>query len=460
MVFSGSPNPETEEWVKTWEQTAAKGKQQLIDTPVVAVDADTSVEEACEVLLSKDVPCIAVNRSSSNSPHESPFLGLFDYPDVNAFLTLAATRHRWSSTALREHPRTEEIIAAAKAGRVPVSLVSNLSDKNPLEILPHDATIISLLTVFSKGTHRVLIKAAPPSQEFLGMVSDRSLLEWFTIQAQKTPSLSNFLSTPLSFLSLPSLYLYSAVIAAKATDTVLDAMRLMSDYGVSSVAVMQEDGGGLLSAVSVTDIGKLVVPSQSNQILSTPLHQFISAIKEPDGSTDGADKYPVYSVTPNINLLFAMQKILASAFSILEFPCHLTNTTEYEANSHRLFVADDSLPAPPSVPASLSGVVSIVDVLALFARIANIPDVDPTAMQRHRRASSSSGSSVKSGRSPVHSTFGPRSRSSSRTSLNKRLSLSSSPPVSMPLSVSPGLSGSFTGLDTLQWSTERPAKSP
>lgn len=40
-----------------------------------------------------------------------------------------------------------------------------------------------------------------------------------------------------------------------STDSVLDAMRLMSEQGVSCVVVLQEDGG-LLSAISVTDIGK------------------------------------------------------------------------------------------------------------------------------------------------------------------------------------------------------------
>ncbi len=88
-------------------------------------------------------------------------------------------------------------------------------------------------------------------------MSDRSLLEWFTTNTHKTPTLSYFLSKPLSSLALPSLYLYSAVVAAKASDTVLDAMRLMSDFGVSSVGVMEEEGGGLLSAVSVTDVGKV-----------------------------------------------------------------------------------------------------------------------------------------------------------------------------------------------------------
>lgn len=90
------------------------------------------------------------------------------------------------------------------------------------------------------------------------MVSDRSLLEWFTDNAQKTPGLDAFLASPLCSQALPSLYLYSSVVALKASDTVLDAMRLMSDYGVSSVAVLVEEGGGLLSAVSVTDIGKVL----------------------------------------------------------------------------------------------------------------------------------------------------------------------------------------------------------
>ncbi|KIP07259.1 hypothetical protein PHLGIDRAFT_127793 [Phlebiopsis gigantea 11061_1 CR5-6] len=438
--------PETERWVKTWQNVPARD---LIDSPVVTVDAETSVEDACELLLSKNVPCIAVNRPFASSPHDPPFVGLFDHPDVNAFLTLAATRHRWSPDELRERPRTEEIIAAAKAGRVPVRLVSNLSEKNPLEVLPHDATIISLLTVFARGTHRVLIRAALPSSAYLGMVSDRSLLEWFTLSAQKTPALESLLSSPLSSLALPSLYLYSSVVALKAGDMVLDAMRLMSDFGVSSVAVLVEEGGGLLSAVSATDIGKLVVPSQSNQILSTPLHQFISLIKQPDGSTDGVDKYPVYSVSPSSTLLYTMQKIVAT-------------------NSHRLFISDDTAPSPPSRAASLSGVVSIVDVLSLFARLAKLPDVDPTAMQRHRRASSaSSGSSIS--RSPEPYNHLARSRSSSRTGYSsaptKRMSVSSanvSPGLPPTISSSPGggLAGPVPSFESLsnvqQWAARVP----
>ncbi|KAI0070841.1 hypothetical protein K474DRAFT_1607926 [Panus rudis PR-1116 ss-1] len=431
FVFAAVPNAEADEWTKTWQTVFARD---LIDSPVVAVDAETTVEDACELLLSKNIMCIAVNQSSNGSPHASPYIGLFDFSDVNTFLTLAATRHRWSAEELRDNPRIDEIYAAAKAGRVPVRLVSNLSEKNPLETLRHDATVLELLSVFAKGTHRgttSLAALTPDSAtEYLGMVSDRSLLAWFASEAQRLSSFHSYLSNTLSSLNLPSLYLYSSVVAAKASDSVLDAMKLMSDQGVSSVAVIEEETGGLLSAVSVTDIGKVVVPSQSNQILTMPLKQFISIVKEPDGSTDGVDKYPVYSVLPSSTLLYTIQKLIAT-------------------RAHRLFVTDESQILSPSSLSStsgnLSGIVSIVDILSLFARIANLPDVDPTRMQRHRRASSTSTSSSLS-KSPLNHSSDQalvRSRSNSRASFQRR-------------SAGDSLRNSVSSLESFQWADRVP----
>lgn len=183
-------------------------------------------------------------------------------------------------------------------------LVLDLSEKNPLQTLPYDATIISLLEIFARGTHRglspyldhttirllilfatVLIHSSSSNgsqEEFIGIVSDRRLLSWFLTFAQQleSESLRTFLSNPLSSFSdsLSSLNLYTSVVATLSTAPVLDAMKLMSEEGESSIAVLEEEGGTLLSAVNVTDIGK-IVPSQSNQILSMPLKQFISLIK-------------------------------------------------------------------------------------------------------------------------------------------------------------------------------------
>ncbi|KAK1226725.1 cell separation during budding [Marasmius sp. AFHP31] len=395
---------ESEIWVSRWNEVLARD---IIDSRIATVGADVSVEDACDKLLSEDIPCLAIQADRES--HE--LSGLFDvstrsyvsmnhpqleqFADVNAFLTLAATKHTLGPEDLVGKTKIEDIFKAAKAGHVPVYLVSNLSEKNPLQILPHDATIVSLLERFAKGTHRVLVRSPPPAEGYAGIVSDRGLLSWFASYAEETPSLGSFMSDSLHNFAFPSLHIFSAVVAATSKSTVLEAMKLMSDEGVSSVAILDEDTGSLLSAI--------VVPSQNNQILSTPLHLFVSYIKAPHGSTDGEDKFPVYSVAPNNTLLYAMQKILAT-------------------NAHRVFLMQESSPSSSPIAASLyagdlSGIISVVDILSLFARLANVQDVDPTRMQRHRRASSVSSQSSRSDRMEFN-----RSRSSSRASRVSRKS--------------------------------------
>ncbi|KAH6917799.1 hypothetical protein BKA70DRAFT_1415845 [Coprinopsis sp. MPI-PUGE-AT-0042] len=400
---SGAP-----EWTGAWASVYARD---LIDGEVVVIGANTSVEDACDRLSSEDLGCLVVANDEATGG-EKGYLGLFDYSDVNAFLTLAATRHTFSLNGTDGNDRRDKIIEAAMAGSVPVHLVSNLSDKNPLVTLPHDATIISLLEIFSRGTHRVLIQAADDSAKFSGIVSDRALLSWFASYAKSTPSFRDYLSNALQTLPLPSFNATTSVVAALASATILDAMRLMSEDGVSSIAVLEDESGVLLSAVSVTDIGKIVIPSQSNQFLITPLHQFISLIKHPDGSTDGVDKYPVYSVLPSSPLLYTIEKILAT-------------------NAHRVFVAREStLSSPilgPSAMGNLCGIVSIVDILALFAKLAGIRNVDPTEMQRHRRQSSSSSHSSGSRGSVA------RSRSNSVNIRRSPSVIALSPSMSSPM---------------------------
>ena len=89
------------------------------------------------------------------------------------------------------------------------------------------------------------------------MVSDHQLLKSFALYARETPSFQNYLSNPIQSLSLPSLKLNDAVVSTTASKTILDAMKLMSEEGVSSIAIVEDSSGTLLSAVSVTDIGKV-----------------------------------------------------------------------------------------------------------------------------------------------------------------------------------------------------------
>jgi len=167
------------------------------------------------MLLSEGIECLVIvdstNPSSSTSspptppahttesaaaePSSSPWIGLFDvcpipssqfaqklnlsmqFSDVNAFLTLAATRHTLSPEVIKSNERLHRIVEAAKAGRVDVRLVSgevstyliltqaymlsfsslggiDFSDKNPYIVLAHDANLVSVLEVFARGAHR------------------------------------------------------------------------------------------------------------------------------------------------------------------------------------------------------------------------------------------------------------------------------------------------------------------
>ena len=165
--------------------------------------------------------------------------------------------------------------------------------------------------------------------------------------------------------------------------------------------------------------------------------------------------FSVYSVLPTSSLTYCMQKLLAT-------------------NAHRVFVTDDPA-CPPSPPVSLAGlsssptspiranmdhpatppmamtslgnlrgVVSVLDVLSIFARLLGLENVDPGHAGRHRRASSASLRSRRSQSSPRSSQGSlPLSLSQSLTGADLRRSLStSSSATSISLPVEPSTSGS------------------
>jgi hypothetical protein len=103
----------------------------------------------------------------------------------------------------------------------------------------------------------VLIQGEDPSEPWLGMVSDRSVLSYLAQHAQRVRSLQSYFDNPLNRLALPSLNLFTSIISTAADSTTLEAMKLMNDEGVSSIAVVEEVNGTLLSAISVTDIGRV-----------------------------------------------------------------------------------------------------------------------------------------------------------------------------------------------------------
>ena len=116
------------------------------------------------------------------------------------------------------------------------------------------------------------------SSNIVGMISDKRLLSFFSSMSSSSSSststvLQRFTSKSLLEFSHPPLNFRRAVVAASSVATVMDAMRLMSEEGVSSIAVVDEESGMVIGGVSVTDIGRVSV-LKKNCIFITELMLF------------------------------------------------------------------------------------------------------------------------------------------------------------------------------------------
>ena len=92
----------------------------------------------------------------------------------------------------------------------------------------------------------------------VGMISDKRLLSFFS-SLSSSAAFQRFTSKPLYEFSYTPLNLRRAVVAANSVATVIDAMRMMSEEGVSSIAVVDEESGMVIGGVSVTDVGRVSV---------------------------------------------------------------------------------------------------------------------------------------------------------------------------------------------------------
>jgi FOG: CBS domain len=378
--------------------------------------------------------------------------------------------------------------------------------KKSLQILPYDATIISLLEIFSRGTHRgqhsviqYIFSGCIYTSFFSPHPSTLPVqrLHWHgfwpfpsflvLLYCQRSPSLVQYCSNSLQHLALSSVNMYTSVVASRSSDTVLDAMKLMSEQGVSSVAVVEDDTGTLLSAASVTDIGRvlpspwtnhpfsdfesfsqIVVPSQSKNILSMPLHQFVAQIKVRwDRFLLLILKYRTTRLHTALRTAWTRPQVTQMTVpfmknktypppSLLSVPYKLAHTYNTKDTCKWVYPFSATSPRPPLIrpqsqlaqsgchqgsrlsliglnrqpfrsrvyswqsvssnpsftPYNLTSPLSFSrtrTVLSLFARLANVPNVDPRRMQRHRRASSASSTSTSE-----------RERPLSRTSIGER----------------------------------------
>ena len=217
-----------------------------------------------------------------------------------------------------------------------------------------------------------------------------------------------------------------------------DALTLMLNEGISSLAVL-DNGRNVVGNISTVDV-KLLTKSSSLPLLRNTCIHFISVILSTRGMNEGKDSFPVFYVTPFSTLAHTIAKLVATKSHRMWItepfspsssgpPTPSANpATVVQTSSHKGSISagtgQDHIvpPSPPNAPSHgpaipsnttpfsaplgpaisasalpgarisgrLVGVVSLTDVLLLFAKATGLKVPEPSEIRNRRRRSSSS----------------------------------------------------------------------
>ncbi len=184
---------------------------------------------------------------------------------------------------------------------------------------------------------------------------------------------------------------------------------LMNDEGLTSIAVV-DNGQNVVGNISSKDVRHLTTTSSAPLLNDSCMH-FISVILNERGVEKGRDTLPVFYVNPYSTLAHTVAKLVATRSHrmwVVESasPSPSAPATPLMGPQTHVSGAPPSNQAPPSpvpavaVPASalagarisgkLSGVVSLTDILNMFAKFSGLNPADPGEQRARRRRSSSS----------------------------------------------------------------------
>lgn len=204
------------------------------------------------------------------------------------------------------------------------------------------------------------------------------------------------------------------MISINADARVIASLEIMTSRGISSIAVVDAQKQ-LVGNISMVDVQYVARSSTAHLLRSTCAH-FLSVIKFEQGVRDGQDQVPVFAVYPSTTLATTVAKLVATRahrmwivgndhqpgiLSPIPISSAMNPTTPH------LPIPQTPPPPPPllqhvsptpplgTAPPSLmlgrlQGVVSLTDILNLFARLEGLKASSPNEARLNRRRSSSS----------------------------------------------------------------------
>ncbi|KAH0835363.1 hypothetical protein Z517_11540 [Fonsecaea pedrosoi CBS 271.37] len=428
-------NPDPRFAGRNW--TEVKVKELVNPDDLRFVDNDTPIESATNLLIQSGAPVVLIREKPG-----SPVIGTFDHRDLNAYLLLVIGL---SHPDDNEHAEDfMELAQRAREGkRVHLREIQDLSKKEPLTFLDENADLLKAIETFGRGVHRVVV-IDETTKEATGVLSQSRLVRFLWENGRSFPMLDQLYLQNLRDLRIGS----KDVIAINGDRPLFEALTLLLNEGVSSLAVVDHNFN-VIGNISNVDV-KLLTKSTSLPLLRNTCIHFITVILSTRGMYEGKDSFPVFHVTPLSTLAHTVAKLVATkshrmwitepvspsssgpptplmhSATLAPTSSHSSNLSLNSGGSHHITppvavptpssdpfstsvgAVVDSSPKPPfisptgpSISASslpgarisgrLVGVVSLTDILILFARAGGVADVaDPNEIRMRRRRSSSS----------------------------------------------------------------------
>ncbi|KAH7243187.1 hypothetical protein MRS44_002398 [Fusarium solani] len=383
------------------------------------VELDNSIEEATKLLLKSTTNVVLVREDASTQTAASTF----DYTDLNYYLLVVV------GLAKPEEDQVEifnSILSKAQqGGEIPLRDVMPLFRKESLVTLPGSENLAQAIQILGSGIHRLLVTA--PNGDVVGIASQLRIVEFFWNEGVNFASIDRLYPVMLRDLGIGT----KDIVSVNSDSPLSDALTLMNNEGLTSVAVV-DNGLNVVGNISTKDVRHLTKSSNAH-LLNSSCMNFISVILNERGVEHGRDVFPVFYVNPYSTLAHTVAKLVATRShrmwvvesaspspsapaTPLMGPQGFTSTAAPPPPAAQPAPSAPANPTPPSpivaaaipaspvptsaVPASamagarlsgrLSGVISLTDVLNMFARSTGLNPSDPGEQRARRRRSSSS----------------------------------------------------------------------
>lgn len=377
---------------------------------LISINASYSVQAAFETLISHDLTSIPVSYNKKDLSDLLPQCLTFDYSDLITYLLLIMNKVNVNELNVKDiqpeivDPKKRldlilNIISKAKKGEeVPVEFIIKLHPKNPLLLFKELDTLFKVMEALGNGTHRIGITDDSAS-EIRGILSQRRLIKFMWENARRFPLLDFYLTSTLQDLKIGS----TKPITIYEDQLLIDALRKMFDQRVSSLAVIDRQRL-LIGNISVVDV-KHVSTSKNSHLLYKPVLSFISYNLSQKGIEEGQDQYPIFHVNNQTSLGRVIAKLVATQSHRLWIVDTRQNgqspstveavLTHGHPSGHSGHPATSPSASPTASIASgtsvgkLVGVVTLTDILGLFASSKGTK-TDPLTARNQRRRSSTS----------------------------------------------------------------------